>query len=342
MSDVGRVHYDPRVFGWLKRRPATSTAPKLLAHDATPEQARAWVLALTSRCRGGDPAVRAVLDEVRPQLEAWYAAHPIEVRWAPRLDGLLALDPLAITTEDLVVRDRDYDWSLVPWSALMRSLVVERGGRGFHHGCMAEELSALLEHPWTPRRVEILHLPGFDFVHERERDDLVAHLVGAPGLRELAHLRLTTADAIRPEHVTQLTLAPWASSLRTLDITELMVDWTVDLEPAERHTILRSLGRFDGLTHLTLYSDLAGADDLAVLLAALAPSVTHLELGSMPEAGDWLEVLAEGAPRTGLECVSVSVGGGPPRPDPAWDRLRDGPVPIFLHGRRVDADYPAR
>jgi hypothetical protein len=177
-------------------------------------------------------------------------------------------------------------------------------------------------------------------VHERERDDLVARLVEAPGLRGLAHLRLTTAGAIRPEHLIQLTLAPWASSLRTLDITELMVDWTVDLERAERHTILRSLGRFDGLTHLSLYNDVADADDLAVLLAALAPSVTHLELGSMPEVGDWLEVLAEGAPRTGL--LHASVGGGPPRTHPAWDRLRDGPIPIFLHGRRIDAEYPAR
>jgi hypothetical protein len=326
------------MFGWFKRRAETATAPQSLAPNATREQALAWALGLTSRCRGKDGAVRALLDEARPQLDAWYAGFPIEVRWAPGLDGLRVVDPLPITTDELLVSEDP--WSLLPWATLVRSLVIVTGGAGFHHGCMATDLVALLEHPRTSRRIEVLQLPSFDLMHERERDELVARLVAAPNLRELAHLRLTSAGSIRPEHLTQLTHAPWASSLRTLDITELMVDWAVDLEPAERHTLLRDLGRFDGLTHLVLYNDLAGADDLAVLLAHLAPSVTHLELGRMPGAADWLDVLADAAPRTGLEHVSL--GGGPPRTHPAWDRLRDSSVPFFVHGRRVDADYPAR
>lgn len=308
-----------------------------LEPTATPEAAMAWCMGLSARCRGGEVAVLA---EAGAQLDAWYAAHPLVVQWRPGLDGLVVADPLPITSDELIVVGDD-ERSLVPWATLVRRLSVVTGGTGFHHGCTARDLTTLLEHPSMPRRLAVLALPDhFESDDDSERDQLVARLVIAPGLRALAHLCLTGANVVTPDHFDALSRAPWASTLRTLDLTDLMVDWTVDLEDAERHAVLRGLGRFTALTHLVLYNGLDGAGDLAVLLAHLAPTVTHLELGSLPVAADWLEVLSEAAPRTGL--AHVSLGGGPSRTDPAWDRLRDGPVPVYLHGRRVDADYPAR
>ena len=101
---------------------------------------------------------------------------------------------------------------------------------------------------------------------------------------------------------------------------------------------MRSLGALRRLTHLGMYNNVGDASDLGVLLTHLGPSVTHLELGAMPEDPAWIDVLADGVASTGL--VEVSFGGGPVRTHRAWDRLRGASVVMSLHGRRIDAAYP--
>lgn len=318
---------------WLDRLLGRSTQPPPPSIDllgAPITDAAAWFSALGRRAQHDPAWLREHLPQLRGQLERWYADNPIEVVWGRSYD-LRIRDPLPITTDDVVWGDDVIE--VVPWATLLRSLVIVTDGPNvLHHGCGVAEVLELLRDPSAPERIESLSLPHLVVEAASEVDGLIEALCTSERLRELRHLRLPSASFIEPRHIERLARAPWARSLQTLDVTEVMADWSVDCA-GELHAALRALGRFESLTHLFLYSAIGTSDDLAVLLEAKLPALTHLNLGVAPGDPAVLDRLAEtrSLPRLQELCLA----GGPARECPGWERLREVPFAVYLHGQRV-------
>jgi hypothetical protein len=195
--------------------------------------------------------------------------------------------------------------------------------------------------PSLPRQIQRFTLPWMHDYSPGGTDELVAMMVNEPCFAGLEHLAIKTALPLQPRHLERLATAPWARGLRTLDLCETMVDWSVDLPDDQRHQAFRALQGFTGLTHLFLYNDIDSTADIAVLLERPFAELTHLSLGHGPRDAGLFELLAttRSLPRLQEFCF----GGGPVRTDPAWDRAHAVPFPVYLHGqRRVSAEYPKR
>jgi hypothetical protein len=338
------------VFSWLRplfaRPPARPTAEVLLqtvraelasggAWEAT--RARRWRAALDELCASHIEVWLEHLPEVRELVTRWYAAHPFEVVWG-RDSNFRVVDPLGLTTDDALVGE---DMPVLqPWATLLRSFMIDVGGpHGFHHGCDLADLLRVLRDP-SLSRIRSFALPRMDNYPAGEIDELMAAMVNEPCFAELEHLAINTALPLKPRHLERLAAAPWAGSLRTLDLCETMVDWSVDLPDEQRHLALRALQRFTGLTHLFLYNDIDSTADLAVLLEAPFVNLTHLALGHGPKDAAVLELLA--TTRSLPSLHEFCFAGGPVRTDPAWDRVLAASFPIYMHGQRVTAEYPKR
>lgn len=339
------------MLSWLRslfaRTPARPPADVLLetlraelAPGAVWETARArrCVAALDELTASHIDEFREHLPGLREQFAAWYVAHPFEVVWS-RDYNFRVVDPLRLTT-DAAIEGADTPL-LRPWATLLRSFEIEIGGaHAFHHGCDLGDLLRVLRDPSLPRRIERFALPRMDNYLPRQIDDLVAVMMNEPCFAELQHLAIKTALPLEPRHLEQLAAAPWAGALRTLDLCETMVDWSVDLPDEQRHRALRALQRFTGLTHLFLYNDIGPTGDLAVLLEAPFADLTHLSLGHGPEDAAVLELIATTRSLPSLQ--EFCFDGGPARTDPAWDRALAASFPVYLHGTRVTAEYPKR
>lgn len=339
------------MFAWLRRKtdrtPPRPAADVLLAAihaeltaSAPWDRARAtrWVAALDALCTDHIDVFRQHLPELRQLLTRWYAVHPYEITWA-RDYNFQVKDPLGVTTADAI--HGEHTPLLRPWATLLRSFSVDLGGPNlFHHGCDLDAVLILLRDASLPPRVAQLSLPRMDNYSERDTDQLIASIRDDPAFAHLEHLAIKTALPLLPRHIQRLARAPWAANLRTLDLTETMIDWSLDPPHARRHAALRALTRFTGLTHLFLYSDIHLTSDLAVLLETPLANLTHLALGHAPKDPALLDLLAttRALPRLQELCF----GGGPARQDPAWDRVLAASFPIYLHGQRVTADYPNR
>lgn len=278
-----------------------------------------------------------LLSPLRARLARWYERHPLEVRWR-RDDSFAVVDPLGITTEETIRSAEEAE--LAPWTTLLRTFeVVANGANVFHHGCDAADLLALFRDPFAPARIQSLPLPSLVDQTPAQVDALVELLCIGERFGQLRHLALGSALTLAARHLERLARAPWATSLRTLDLTETMVDWSVDCE-AELHRALRALGGFTSLTHLSLYNDLGTTADVAALLEAPLSALTHLELGSGPTDPAFLELLA--TTRSLPELEELCLSGGPQRTQQEWDRVVEAPFSVFLHGQRVTAEYPKR
>jgi hypothetical protein len=298
---------------------------------------RAWCDALDELCARDAQEFLAVHEaRITEQLAEFYGRHPLTVSW-PRDYELRVVDPLGLTTERLVCGEPP---EFVAWARLLRSLVIVSDEVVFHHGCRVADLLALLRDPAAPRAIEALVLPSLDYNDHAEIDALVDELCQNPRLRGLEHLTLRPAPPLDGRHIEDLAAAPWAGSLRSLDLCEQMVDWSVDRPEAERHAALRALGRFTALEHLSMYNNFGEAAELAAFLDAQFPALTHLSLGHLPPEGEFLERLATTDSLPRLQELRIS--GGPPNTDPAWGRAVERQAPIFLHGRRVGPEYPHR
>lgn len=330
------------MLAWLKRMfgasPRPPAAVSLVVLDEPPQDVQAWCAAVARLCRRDPAMFRQRLPELRARLEAWYEEHPLEVVWG-RDYQFRVEDPLRITTDDVVWGEDDL--ALAPWATLLRSLVVTTGGPNvLHHGCGVTEVLELLRDPSAPEAIVNLSLPHLILDARAELDELVEVLCTSERLRALRHLQFGDALPLDGRHVERLAEAPWAASLQTLDLTEVMVDWSVDRDDAERHGALRALGRLQSLTHLFLYNDIGTVGDLAVLLEATFPALTHLNLGVGPKEPELLALLAETSSLPRLQ--ELCLAGGPPRTDPGWDRVLELPFAVYLHGQRVTATYPNR
>lgn len=301
-------------------------------------RARRWITALDALCAGHMDVFREQLPELRELITRWYAGHPFEIAWS-RDYRFQVQDPLGITTDDAI---RGEDTPLLrPWATLLRTFTIGVGGPHlFHHGCDLEAVLMLLRDASLPQRIHKLALPSMEDYSKREIDELVALICDAPCFAALEHLVIKTAVPLEPRHIERLAAAPWAATLRSLDLTETMVDWSVDVPDAPRHAALRALTRFTGLTHLVLYNDIHLSPDLAVLLETPLANLTHLSLGHGPEDAAMLDLLA--TTRSLPKLQELCFGGGPKRTDPAWDRVLAASFSIYLHGQRVTAENPRR
>ena len=344
------------VFEWLKRLGSRSRSQSRPGSRRSPDELLAAIEAALEEADSGRPAIRrlcAALDELAPpgvamreeilsplrdRLARWYEQHPLSVQWERDRISPRVVDPLGLTTEETIRSSEAAE--LAPWATLLRSfVVVTNGANVFHHGCDASDLLALLRHPFAPERIESFPLPGLVEVRSGEVDEIVDLLCTSPRFGELRHLALGWSLPVRVGHLEQLARAPWAASLRTLDLTETMVDWSVDC-PAELHRALRALAGFRSLTHLSLYNDLGTTDDVAALLEASLPELTLLSLGSGPTDAAFLELIARNESMPKLE--ELRLAGGPPRTRPEWDQTAAARFSVFLHGQRVTAEYPKR
>jgi hypothetical protein len=339
------------MFAWLRRMidlaPPRPTAGVLLetvraelastaAWDGV--RARRWLATLEALCAGHMSVFSEHLPELRELIARWYAGHPFEIVWS-RDYSFQVRDPLGITTDDAIGGEQAP--LLRPWATLLRTFMVGVGGPNlFHHGIDLEAVLLLLQDDSLPRRTHKFVLPTMDRSARYGIDELVAVLCDAPGFAELEHLVIRTAVRLEPRHLERLAAAPWAAKLRSLDLTETMVDWSVDVEDEWRHAALRALRRFTGLTHLVLYNDIHLTPDLAVLLEEPLVNLTHLTLGHGPQDADMLDLLA--TTRSLPKLQELCFGGGPVRTDPAWDRVLGASFPIYLHGMQVSAEYPKR
>ncbi len=332
------------LFGGAPPRPAADTLLATVRAELASAAAwdgvrvRRWTAALDALCASHMEVFREHLPELREHTERWYQGHPFEVMWT-RDHNFHVKDPLLVTTDDAIVGE---DTPLLrPWATLLRSFEIEVGGRHlFHHGCDLAAVLMVLRDPSLPQRIKKLSLPPMNDYPEHEIDQLVAVMGREPCFAELEHLAIQTALPLQPRHIERLAAAPWAANLRTLDLTETMVDWSVDVPDAQRHAALRALSRFTGLTHLVLYNDIGPTSDLAVLLETPLANLTHLSLGHGPKDADVLDLLA--TTRSLPKLQELCFDGGPVRTDPAWDRALAAPFPIYLHGQRVTAEYPKR
>jgi hypothetical protein len=332
-----------QVFTPSHRRPSAEAlleaARRELEADAAWDQGRARRLtaALEGLCSGDSELVRERLLALQGPFARWCVARPFEVVWS-RDYGFRVVDPM-VTTDAAITGEEAP--TLRPWASLLRTLEILSGGPNlFHHGCDLGAVLTLLADPWLPRRILKFSWPSLQDCSAGEIDALVAVMCEDPRFAALEHLAIRTAAPIEPRHVELLAAAPWAATLRTLDLTETMIDWSVDVADGPRHAALRALRRFTGLTHLVLYNDIHVASDLEVLLEAPLASLTHLALGHGPEEAAALDVLA--TTRSLPQLQELCLSGGPARTDPAWDRALGASFPIYLHGRRVSAEYPCR
>jgi hypothetical protein len=272
------------------------------------------------------------------EAEQWFDRHPIEVAWARDYD-FRVVDPLGATTEALIHDPEDPQ--LAPWARLLRSFELTTNEVVFHHGCGVSDLLALLSDPNAPKQIESLPLPYLIVERLAEVDELIDLLCTSDRFDGLRHLGLGNSGlTLDVRHFERLAGAAWANSLETLDLTERLIDWSVDRAAADLHAALRALAGFQSLTHLVMTNNFAETRDLAVFLEATFPALTHLQLGAGPKQAEACELLARTSSLPKLEELCWS--GGPARTDPAWDRLVDAPFPVFLHGRQVCADYPKR
>lgn len=326
---------------WLRRlftprRRSSPPDPRAAADPPPPEDGRRWWTGLAAQWARAPHAFREELPRLRELLADWYAQHPLEVAWG-RDYRFAVIDPLGITADD-VVRDDDV-LELAPWATLLRSLIVS-GDTAFHHGCNVADLVALLRDPSAPAALVNLSLPWLVVEAASDVDALVEVLCTSERLRGLEHLQLDASLSLGVRHFERLAEAPWAASLRTLDLTEAMVDWSVDVAPEERHAALRALGKLQSLTHLFMYNDFGEVDDLAVFLEATFPALTHLNLGAAPNDPELLALLARTSSLPRLE--ELCLASGPNRTCSQWDLLLEVPFAVYLHGQRVTATYPKR
>lgn len=337
------------MFGWLKRRAprspprrSRSTEELLAAIDAAlddsewgPSSQRSLCQALyegTSRGAGAE-----LLARLSAGLPRWYERHPLAIAWG-RSHDFAVIDPLGITTEESIPSSEEPE--LAPWATTLRTFDIVTGGANvFHHGIDGSGLLALLDDPHAPARIENLPLPWLVDETPAQVNALVDRLCSRERFEPLRHLAVSTGLTLTAGHFERLAQAPWAKSLQTLDLTETMVDWSVDC-PAELRRALRTLSRFESLTHLFLYNDLGTTDDAAALLEAPLPALTHLDLGGGPTDDGFLELLATTKSLPKLEELCLS--GGPERTSKAWDVAVELPFAVFLHGQRVTAQYPKR
>lgn len=321
---------------WLRRRfrnPSPSAAEPAPVVDSRWAETRRWLLAL----EGLSVRDAAAWSEQRARLTEWYDHHPLEVVWGRDYRFRVA-DPLALTTDDLV-RDDDVA-TLVPWARLLRSLVIVTGGPNLlHHGCGVTTVVDLLRDPSAPDELVNLSLPHLVVDRLSDVDELVEVLCTSERTRSLEHLQFSSGLPLRGRHVERLAEAPWAASLRTLDLTEAMVDWSVDFDEAERHAAYRALGKLRSVTHLFMYNDFGEVGDLEVFLEATFPALTHLNLGGPPKEPEVLDLLARTASLPGLQ--ELCLADGPPG-GPQWDRMLEVAFEVYLHGTRVTATYPKR
>lgn len=263
------------------------------------------------------------LAELQRRLQAWYALHPLEVKWGRDYSTRIH-EPLVLDPEDLLGADDGRE--LVSWARLLRSFALGRTAR---------EVTRLLRADDAPAHIENLDLRRhLDFERAADVDELVQVLCTHDRMRTLRHLALPGSLRLTARHLERLATAAWAPTLETLDLTEVMIDWDAD----PRRAVLRALAAFGSLTHLVLYNDVGAGADLDALFEAPWASLTHLNLGSIGKSASVLEGIAriETAPRLTELCLS----GGPARTDPAWDSLRDARIPVYCSGCRVDATYP--
>jgi len=337
------------MFEWLKRRasrsrPRRSDQELLATIDAALDEADWGPPSIGRVCQAldelvlpGAAASEELLALVRPRVTRWYERHPLAVKWSRSYDFAVS-DPLQITTEETIRSAEEAE--LAPWATLLRTFEVVIGGANvFHHGCDAASLLALLRDPAAPARIQNLPLPSLVDETPAEVDALVELLCTSNRFGDLQHLSFGTGLTLEPRHFERLARAPWAASLLTLDLTEKMVDWSVDRE-ADLQRVLRALGGFESLTHLVLYNDIGTTHDAAALLESTFPALTHLNLGSGPTDAGFLELLAttESLPKLEELCLS----GGPHGASGEWARAVDARFSIFLHGQRVTAEYPKR
>ena len=298
-----------------------------------PEHTRTLCAALNGLCAGEGAAFEVHLPSLRLRLDRWYEAHPFEVRWG-RSYEFRVIDPLGITIDETVKDD-----GLVPWATLLRSFEVVTGGPTvFHHGCDLGGLLELLTDPAAPARVQRLPLTRIVDYTPTQVDQFVEHLCHDERFTQLEHVAFGASHGLSARHIEQLTEASWAASLRTLDLTEVMIDWGVDC-PEQLHRLLPMLGRFESLTHLFMYNNVHGAADVAALLEASFPALTHLNLGSV---GDDVQVLEQLATAEFPSLQELCLNSGPHRTNSAWDRVAEAPFSVYLHGTLVTPEYPKR
>jgi hypothetical protein len=344
------------MFRWLERlfsagphasnRRASHRAPEdhLAAIEAAleqpkwqPEHVRTLCGALDGLCAGDGAAFEEHLPWLRQRLARWYAEHPFEVQWG-RDYRFEVIDPLRITTDEIVPGSEEA--ALAPWATLLRSFELVTGGPNiFHHGCDLGGLLELLADPAAPAQVQRLSLPFLLDHRAVQVDELVERLCHDKRFASLRHLALGTSHGLEARHIERLTTAPWAGSLRTLDLSEVMVDWGVDC-PEQLHHVLPMLRRFESLTHLFMYNNVHGVADVAALLEASLPALTHLNLGGVGDDAEVLERIAaaESFPKLQELCLA----GGPHRMSSGWDRIVQAPFSVYLHGKLVTPEYPKR
>lgn len=344
------------MLGWLKRifSPATGASS---SHDSpvsrTPRSVD--VDAVKRLLASESPIVRAsvrdlcaMLDELcargafddalpvlRPAFADVFQRHPYEVRWGKGTE-MFVVDPLGVDVDALTRGGAEPE--LVPWARLVRTLALSTGGVRFPNECGLRDVLALLDDPHAPEAIVSLSFPVLMVEDDASRERFVAALCESPRLRALEHLAFRDVRLLEPRHFEQLASAPWASSLRTLEITEMMVDWSVDYEPEVRHPAYRALGRFRSLTHLSMYNNLDEASDVEALLTEPFPALTHLNLGASLRDPAGLDLLLERLPT----LRELSLSDGPPHTDPVWDRIVASGIPTYLHGTRVTETYPLR
>ncbi len=280
-----------------------------------------------------------LMARLAPQIAEFHRRYPLEVQWHNSQD-LRVVEPLRLTTDELL-HDPDTR-EFVPWAHCMRTLDVETGGTAFHHGCMISDVLELLRADDAPAEIQYLGLPVLDHYRDAELDAFVAELADNPRLRTLEHLDLDASRTVhlQPRHIVRLTKAPWASRLRSLDFTEQMVDWSVDVPAAERHAVWRAMAKFSRLEHLSMYNNFHEAEDVAVFLAAKFPALTHLALGHGVDDPALLDLFATTKSLPNLQALWLNCG--PPYSDPAWDRVVAAGVPVHRFGRLVTADASPR
>jgi len=340
------------MLGWLKRlvssgptasprRPGRSVDDLVVAvKDALASDAIVAGAGRRELCVALDElSARGALEDHLPELRSafadFYQRHPFEMQWGRGYE-MRVVDPLGLDG-DAITRGDDVP-ELVPWARLLRTMALDTGDRLFHHGCGLGDVLELLEAPNAPEAILHLSLPSMEIETLALRDRFVDSLCENPRLRSLEHLAFRSSMMFEPRHIEQLVSAPWASSLRSLEITEQMVDWSVDLEPAQRHPALRNLGKLRSLTHLSMYNNLGDASDVEAMLTEPFPALAHLNLGSSLKDAAGLDLILERLPT----LRELSLSAGPPRTDAVWDRIVASGIPTYLSNTRVTSDYPKR
>lgn len=280
--------------------------------------------------------LEAHLPAMRAALASFYARHPIEIHFGRDYKASV-VDPLPLDLDMLAGSGATV--AFAPWTRTVRTLQL-RPGRRLPPQPFVDDVNAVLAHPDLPETIAFLAIPSCDLHSVAEIDRLVTLLCTAPQLRSLEHLVFQSVlIGLTPAHVVQLAAAPWAATLRSLAFSEQMVNWSVDLDAAERLPAYRALGELRGLTHLHLYNNIGDGADVEALLASGFPALTHLNVGALYDPAA-LDALLD---RTKLPALrELCIDGDIPRTHPVWDRVVASGVPVYLHSRLVSASYPAR